>query len=510
MQATLVLPPGRRMALTIVIMAGTLIQVLDSTIANVALPHMQASLGAAPDTITWVLTSYIVAAAIATPMTGWLETKIGRRNLMAVAIGGFTIASMACGFSTSLAMMVGARLAQGIFGAFISPLSQAIMLDIFPDRERPKAMSIWAMGVMIGPIVGPVLGGVLTDAYTWRWVFFINVPIGIFALFGLFALMENSGRRRVPFDALGFSLLALALSAIQLALDRGTQLDWLDSPEILLEIAVGVGMLWMFAVHTATARDPLVPRAIFRDRNFVIANLFFMVAMGVAISTSVLIPPMLQTLFHHDTTGAGLMIMPRGIAMMFSMFVVGRIAHRIDARMLVAFGLAVIGISQWMMTGFSLEMDARPVIITGLIQGLGFGFVVVPMNLLAFATLPPETRTTGAALWSLSRNLGSSILIAMFSALAARNLQVSHADLSGELSIIRHPFLQGGIVEQLGLPNEGVLAAMDMEVNRQALMISYLDSFWLMAVMIVGLIPLTFFLRVQKSPAGRHEPIVME
>jgi DHA2 family multidrug resistance protein len=504
------MPPGRRLALTIVIMAATLIQVLDSTIANVALPHMQASLGAAPDTITWVLTSYIVAAAIATPLTGWLETRLGRRNLMAIAVGGFTVASMLCGLSASLTMMVAARLAQGIFGAFISPLSQAIMLDIFPERERPKAMSIWGMGVMIGPVLGPVLGGVLTDAYSWRWVFFINVPIGIFALVGIFALMDETKRPRVPFDAIGFSLLALGLGAMQLALDRGTQLDWLASEEIILEIGISIGMLWMFAVHTATVRDPLMPRALFKDRNFVVANLFFMISMGVLVATAALVPPMLQTLFNYNTTHAGLMIMPRGFSMMASMFVVGRLTNRVDTRLLVAFGLFLIGSAQWMMTGFSLQMDEHPVIITGLIQGFGFGFVMIPMNLLAFATLPPEVRTNATAAWALSRNIGGSIMIAMFTALVARNLQVSHSDLTGELSMIRFPFLQGGLTEQFGFQNQNALVMIDLEVNRQAMMVSYIDSFWLMSVMAYALIPLTLLLRVQKNPAACNEPMVME
>jgi DHA2 family multidrug resistance protein len=510
MHAAIEMPSGRRLALTIVIMAATLIQVLDSTIANVALPHMQSSLGAAPDTITWVLTSYIVAAAVATPMTGWLETRLGRRNLMAIAVGGFTVASILCGLSVSLQMMVASRLAQGLFGAFISPLSQAIMLDIYPEKDRPKAMSIWGMGVMIGPILGPVLGGILTDAYDWRWVFFINVPVGILVLIGVFALLSDAKLPKIPFDAIGFSLLALGLGAMQLVLDRGTQLDWLDSLEIIIEIGICVAMLWVFAVHTATARNPLIPVALFKDRNFVLANLFFLVSMGVLIAAAALLPPMLQTLFGYSTTHAGVMVMPRGLAMMASMFLVGRLTDKVDLRILVAVGMTMIGGAQWMMTGFSLEMDEGPIIISGLVQGFGFGFIMVPMNLLAFSTLPAEIRTSGAAVWSLSRNIGGSITIALFTALASRNLQVSHSDLAGELSIIRYPFLQGGLMEQYGLPSTTALEMIDREVNRQAMMITYLDSFWLMAIMTFSLIPLTLFLRVQKNPANRPEPMVME
>ncbi len=510
MQATHEMPPGRRLALTIVLMAATLIQVLDSTIANVALPHMQASLGATPDTITWVLTSYIVAAAIATPATGWLETVMGRRNLMAVAVGGFTIASMLCGAATSLQMMVAARIAQGVFGAFLSPLAQSIMLDIYPLKDRPKAMGIWGIGVMIGPVLGPVLGGILTDAYNWRWVFFINVPIGILALAGIFALLSDIERPKVRFDAIGFSLLALGLGAMQLALDRGTQLDWLDSIEIIVELGISGAMMWMFAVHTFTARNPLIPLELFKDRNFVLANLFFLVSMGVLVAASALLPPMLQSLFGYSTTYAGYMVMPRGIAMMIAMLVVSRVANRIDPRILVAFGMALIGGSQWMMTGFSLEMDERPIIITGLIQGAGFGFIMVPMNLLAFATLPPQFRTSGAAVWSLSRNIGSSLTIAMFTALAARNLQISHSDLAGTLSQIQYPIMQGGVAEQFGVPTILAREFLDREVNRQALMITYLDSFWLMSIMTLALIPFTLLLRVQKDKSANPEPMIME
>jgi len=502
--------PRRRLALTIVVMVGTLMQVLDSTIANVALPHMQAALGAAPDTISWVLTSYIVAAAVATPMTGWLETRIGRRNLMSIAIGGFTVASIMCGLAISLQMMVASRFAQGIFGAFISPLSQAVMLDVYSDKERAKAMSIWGTGVMVAPILGPVLGGILTDAYNWRWVFFINIPVGIFGLAGIWTLLPKTRLPKMPFDLMGFSLLALGLGAMQLALDRGTQLDWLDSPEIIIEIGITATMIWMFGVHTMTARNPLLPVQLFRDRNFMLANLFFLVSMGVLLAASVLLPPMLQTLFGYTTTHAGLMVMPRGFAMMFSMFLAARLVQKVDPRILVASGMLLIAGSQWMMTGFSLEMDERPIIITGLIQGLGFGFIMLPMNLLAFATLPPALRTSGAAVWSLSRNIGGSIAISMFMALAARNLQVSHSDLSGELSVIRFPFLQGGLMEQFGVPTDAALTLVDQQVNRQAMMITYLDSFWLMSVMTFALIPLTIFLRTQKDPSARMEPMAME
>lgn len=510
MQPAIEMTPQRRFALVVVLMAATLVQVLDTTIANVALPHMQASLGAAPDTISWVLTSYIVAAAVATPLTGWVETRIGQSALMSGSIIGFTMASVLCGLSNSLQMMVVARLVQGVFGAFITPLSQAVMLDIYSDKERPKAMSIWGMGIMIGPILGPVLGGVLTDAYNWRWVFFINVPIGIFAFLGILALMPRGKPPSAPFDTYGFIFLALGLGALQLVLDRGTQQDWLSSTEIIIEIATCIAMLWMFAVHTLTARNPLIPIELFRDRNFLLSNAFLFIVMGVLMSAAALLPPMLQVLFGYSTTDAGMLIMPRGISMMASMYIVGRLLSKIDARFLVMIGMLMVAASQWMMTGFSLEMDQKPVVISGLLQGFGFGFVMIPLNLLAFSTISQRVRTSAAAVWSLSRNIGGSIAISMFSALSARNLQVSHSDLTSHLTTVRFPFFEAGLIERLGVPSGAVLRMIDEQINRQAMMISYLDNFWLMSVLTFAMLPLAFFLRARKPGGDLSDAMMIE
>lgn len=510
MEATIQMPAGRRLALTIVVMVATLLQVLDSTIANVALPHMEAALGAAPDTISWVLTSYIIGAAIATPLTGWIDARIGRRTLMAVAVGGFTITSAVCGVANSLQMMVAARFAQGLFGAFISPLSQSIMLDIYPYRERPKAMSIWGMGVMVGPILGPLIGGILTDAYSWRWVFFVNLPLGLAALVGIFALLPQTRLTKPNFDMVGFAFLALALGSLQLVLDRGTQLDWLSSTEIIVELCVFAATLWMFITHTITARDPLIPVALFRDRNFVIANLFILIVMGVVMAGAALVPPMVQSLFGHDTTGAGMLMMPRGVATMVSMIVAAKLATRLDPRVLLAIGMLLIGSAQWMMTGFSLEMDSRPIIVTGLVQGLGFGFVMVPLNLMAFATIAPKLRTTAASVWSLSRNIGGSITISLFSALLAHNLQVAHSDLAGEIGATRFPILQGGFAEIVGMNTTTALQFLDAEINRQAMMISYLDDFLLMALATFILLPFTLAMKMSKTRPSADHAMVLE
>ncbi len=493
--------PTRRLWITVVVMAATLMQVLDSTIANVALPHMQATLGATQESVAWVLTSYIVAAAIATPITGWLEGRFGRRQLFAGAIIGFTISSAACGLAPSLGVMVFARLAQGIFGAFIGPLSQATLLDSYPPDKHAKALTIWGLGIMIGPIMGPVLGGWLTEQWNWRWVFFINVPIGIAATIGMLVFLRKTDAVRRRFDLFGFTMLALALASFQMLLDRGTQLDWFNSVEIIIEAAIAISALWVFIVHSATARNPLIPLALFRDRNFMIANLFMLVVMGIMMAGAALVTPMLQRMMGYGTIDAGLLVVPRGASMAVSMLLAGRLMTKLDPRILIAFGLSLVAWAQWMMTGFNLEMGAWPVISSGLVQGFGIGFVMLPMNLIAFATLAPYLRTDGASLYSLSRNIGGSIAISLMTSLIAYNVQVSHSDLATHVTTLDLPTFNVNLI--IG----AVTSMIDAEVNRQALMIAYLDDFWIMAWAVMLVVPLVIFMRVGKR--GEAPPVIM-
>ncbi|WP_380875644.1 EmrB/QacA family drug resistance transporter [Sphingomonas sp. DBB INV C78] len=502
--------PAKRLAITITVMAATLMQVLDSTIANVALPHMQATLGATQESIAWVLTSYIIAVAIATPVTGWLESRFGRRELFVTSVVGFTLASAACGLAPTLETMVAARILQGVFGAFIGPLTQAAMLDSYPKEKHAQALTIWGMGVMIAPIMGPVLGGWLTDQWNWRWVFFINVPFGIVTAVASWILLSSAKLQKTALDITGFILISMMLVGFQLTLDRGTHLDWFESTEIIIECGIFVVGLWMYAVHSATTAHPLIPLALFRDRNFLIANLFMFLASGISIAGSALMAPMLQTLLGYDAYGAGLLVAPRGIAMMASMLVAGILAKRIDGRLMIGFGLTLIAASQMVMAGFDLQMGAWPVIWAGVVQGFGTGFVILPLNLLAFATLAPYLRTEGAALYSLSRNIGSSVAIAVLSALLARNLQVSHSDLSTHINASSLPFLTPAVIEKFGEQGEGVLRMIDAEINRQALMIAYIDDYWLMGWAVIVLLPFVILMRGAKSKPGDEPPPMME
>lgn len=506
-ETVLVLSRFRRMLVTIAIMSATLMVVLDTTIANVALPHMQAALGANPETVAWVLTSYIIASAIATPVTGWLADRYGRRLLLTVATTGFTASSVLCGIAPTLEAMVAARLLQGLFGAFIIPMSQAVMYDINPPERHARAMVIWGLGVMAGPIMGPMLGGWLTDMFDWRWVFFINVPIGIVTGIALWFLIPGGLRVVRRFDIMGFVLLGTALMCLQLVLDRGTQQDWFTSTEILIETALAIAALWMFVVHSMTAREPLVPMALFADRNFVAALVLVTVAGGILTGGAALISPMLQTLLGYPVFDAGLMSVPRGVGTMIGMLIAGQLASRVDARWIIMAGALLVAWSLHMMTGFSLAMDRRPIILSNAVQGAGLGLMLIPLNLLAFTTLTARLRIEAAALYSLLRTLGGSVTIAIATAMMASNLQTNHAELAEHVTDIRVPLALAGFAEQAGLEGRALFAFLDLEVNRQALMIAYLDDFWLMMWATLACVPLVLLMRPGRSAGGRATAI---
>jgi DHA2 family multidrug resistance protein len=483
-------------------MAATLMQILDTTIANVALPHMQAALGATPESVVWVLTSYIIMAAIATPITGWLETRFGRRNVFAASIAGFTISSALCGMAGSLEMMVAARALQGVFGALIAPIGQATLLDSSPKEKHPQAMMIWGMGIMIAPIMGPVLGGWLTDNYGWRWVFFINVPIGIAATIGIWLLLDRTRVSKRAFDLGGFALLALSLTSFQLMLDRGSQQDWFESTEILIEAGVAIATFWMFVVHILVVRTPLLPLALLRDRNFVISVVFTMLIVGIMMSGAALVAPMLQSLMGYDAMGAGMLVMPRGIGALIMMPLATMVSKHVDPRIMILSGMTLTATSLWMMTGFDLEMGGGPLVWSGFLQGIGMGMAFLPLNMLAFSTLAPHLRTEGAAWYNLCRNLGGSVTISLMGAMLSRNLQTSHADLGSHVTATNMPLMDTRFIERMGISGGEIARMIDGEVNRQALMIAYLDDFWVMTWIAVLMLPLVLLMRHAKSTDG--------
>jgi DHA2 family multidrug resistance protein len=496
------IPASRRALITVSMMMGSIMQVLDNTIANVALPHIQGSVSATQDQMAWVLTSYIVAAAIMTPLAGWLAGRVGRRRVFLFSIAGFTLASMLCGISQSLPEMVLARLLQGACGAALVPMSQAVMLDINPPEHHARAMSIWVTGITIGPIIGPALGGWLTDNYSWRWVFYINVPFGILAFLGSLSFMPESETKRSPFDFFGFATLSLAVGALQITLDRGQIKDWFGSTEIWIEATVAATAFYLFIVHMFTTRKTrFVDPALFKDRNF-LAGCLFIFTMGVVMfATLALLPALLQTLMNYPVVTTGLVTAPRGVGTLLAMLVVGRISKVIDTRWVIGIGLALTAFSGWQMTRFDMQMDAATVMWSGLAQGCGTGMVYVPLASAAFATLRTTLRNEGASFFSLSRNLGSSIGISMVETLLTRNTQIVHASLAEHVTPF-NPLVRAQMPNVAGAHG---LAALNAQVTSQATMVAYDDNFKLMMWMTIAAIPFILLLR-KGAPRGAGSP----
>jgi DHA2 family multidrug resistance protein len=483
---------GRRAVLTLYVMLASLMQSIDTTIANVALPRIQGSLAATQDQMAWVLTSYIVAAAIMTPLSAWLAGRMGRRKIFLLSVGGFTVASILCGLAQSLPQMVLARLLQGLCGAALIPLSQALLLDINPPSDHPRAMAIWVMGVTVGPILGPTLGGWLTENYNWRWVFYINLPVGIFAFLGLLKSLPETKIRRTRFDFFGFAALSVALGALQLVLDRGQLKDWFSSTEICIEAAVAGLGFYLFIVHMLTTiHRPFISAALFKDRNFVTANLIIFTVGVVLYATLALLPPMLQDLLNYPVVTTGWATAPRGIGSMVALVVVGRAMGKIDNRLLIASGFVLTTFSMWQMTGFDLQMSVATVVWSGLAQGLGSGFILVPASSAAFYTLAPALRNEGAAMFGLVRNIGSSLGISIVETLLARNVQTVHSSLGEHVSLF-NPILRAQL--PTGTLTLHTIEQLNASLTRQATMVAYNDEFKLMMVLSLAALPLVLLL----------------
>ncbi len=492
--------------ITFAIMLATIMQVLDTTIANVALPHMQGSLSATQDQITWILTSYIVASAIMTLPTAWLMGRFGRKNMFLFTVGGFTLSSVLCGMATSIEQMVLFRVLQGCCGAALVPMAQATMLDINPKEKHAQAMAMWGMGVMIGPILGPTLGGWLTESYNWRWVFYINVPLGILAFVAMLLFMPDSERSDRPFDKFGFTMLALMIGALQLLMDRGEGKGWFDSREILLYSALAGSALWMYAIHTLRAEHPFLSPAIFRDRNLMTSVIFIFFIGILLLATMALLPPFLQTLMGYPVLDVGLLMAPRGVGTMLAMVMVGRLANSIDARLLILTGLTCTAISLNAMTSFNTSVQAHTLIWTGMLQGFGLGFIFVPLSTIAYATLDPQYRAEGASIFSLSRNMGSSVGISVVMALLSRHMSTNHAYLTENVTAASLGVSLNQVSQDLVSNGAGVLLMLDAEISRQAATIAYLNDFKLMFWVVICSAPLLLLLKkaVPKAPDPAH------
>lgn len=492
-----------RILITITVMLASLMQSLDNTIANVALPRIQGSLSASQDQMSWVLTSYIIAAAIMTPLSGWLAGRIGRRRVFLTSIIGFTITSALCGLAQTLPEIVIARLLQGLCGAALVPMSQAILLDINPPEKHGRAMALWVMAVTVGPILGPALGGWLTENYNWRWVFYINVPFGLLAAFGTLAFISETPPRQSRFDFFGFATLSLAIGAFQLMLDRGQLQDWFNSTEIRVTAAIAVLSMYLFVVHMLTTKaTPFVSAGLFKDRNFLTGSVFIFIVGAVLFAVLALLPPLLQDLMNYPVVLTGLVTAPRGAGTFGAMFLVQWLMrHKVDVRIVIAAGFLITAVSLYMMTGFYLQMDDTRVIWSGLLQGLGAGMVYVPLAAVTFATLSPVLRNEGTAMFSLIRNIGSSIGISVVTALLTRNTQIMHSRLAENVTPYFSPWHATPPMNAAGA------ALVNHTVTSQAAMIAYNNDFKMMLILTLFAVPAVLLLRTAKNAAT--EPAVV-
>jgi DHA2 family multidrug resistance protein len=490
-----------RALITVCAMMATLMQSLDSTIANVALPYMQGSLSASSDQVTWVLTSYITAAAIMTAPVGWLSSRFGLKRLYLISMIGFTVASMLCGVAGSLAEMVIFRLLQGVFGAALVPLSQSTMLNIYPPEKRGSAMAIWGMGVMVGPILGPTLGGYLTELYNWRWVFFVNLPFGILATAGMAAFLPKTvSQSGMKFDWFGFGVFAMGIAGFQLMLDRGETQDWFGSSEIIIEAVLAALGFYLFIVHMLTAEKPFITAAVFKDRNLSV-SLLVMFAVGmVLLAVSALLAPWLQNLGGYPVETAGLVMAPRGFGTMVAMLVAGRLSNKVDPRLLMGFGIVVLSWSLYRMTDWTPDVSETTMIVNTILQGAGLGFVFIPLQVVAFATLDPALRTEGTALLSLLRNIGSAIGISVTGALVTRNEQIEHSVLSGFVTPLNRAF--EGVASALSPVTAHGAQMLDAIVSRQAEIVAYNNDWKLMMLMSLPMLLLLLLLRGPKNGVG--------
>jgi DHA2 family multidrug resistance protein len=507
-------PNMRRTMVTICAMSATIMQALDTTIANVALPYMQGSLSASLDQINWVLTSYIVASAIMTAPIGWVSERFGRKRLFVICAAGFTFASVLCGFAQSIEQMVAFRLLQGAFGASLVPLSQSVMLDSYSARDRGSAMAIWGIGVMLGPIMGPTLGAWLTDNYSWHWVFFINLPVGIFTVIGLMAFMQETEKTRERrFDWFGFLALAVGIGSLQLMLDRGEELGWFGSSEIVLEAIVAATGFYYFLAHSLTTATPFVRYELFGDRNFV-AGCIFMVVIGVVLfGTMALVTPFMQNVVGYPILTTGILLAGRGVGTLIAMIIVGRLLKVVEARYCVLVGLALASFTLHQMVGFTDQTSSYTIVQASVIQGFGIGLVFVPLSTVAFTTLPQHLRTEGSAILTLVRNIGSSIGISLVIAQLTNTTIRMHAHLAEYVTPFNNAMQAPPVSSILDMSTAAGRALMEQIITQQAAIIAYANDFKLLMWLTMATIPLVFFIgssRVPQTRAGGEPAHAME
>jgi len=500
-----------RVLTSIAVMAATIMQVLDTTIVNVALPNMSGQLDATPDNISWVLTSYLIASAIIMPLTGFITDRVGQKRFLLFSIAGFVITSALCGMATSLFQIVLFRFLQGMFGASLVPLSQSIMLQVFPGEQRGKAMAIWAMGVMVAPILGPTLGGWLTEYISWRWTFYINLPVGIASLILVARHVQDTPTRERRMDWMGFTTLALGIGALQLVLDRGNQDDWFSSQALVVAAIIAVLSFIFFIVYSLTGKHhPLFDLRIFRDSNFLVASLI-MTAIGIGFFGGMVLQSLyLQNFLGYPTFDAGLYMAPRGLASFFVMMFVGKFSGRIPPRNFILTGIFCSIAGNYLMTRFSADITAYDLLLPMILQGFGMGLVFVPISTLAFTTLPKETAAEAAGIYSLIRALGSALGISILVTYFSRDAQQNWNLLRGAITPYNDALHSYLAPLHLGTSDPQGIAFAAKAVARQAQNIGYMDSFWFATLNFVAMLPLLLLVRTPKKPSAVPAIVVSE
>ncbi|HTP61118.1 MAG TPA: DHA2 family efflux MFS transporter permease subunit [Burkholderiales bacterium] len=464
------------------VILATVLYSIDWTIASVALPHMRGAFSATQDQISWVITSYIVASAIMIPTAGFMSAKFGRKRVFVAAVGGFTLASMFCGLADSLEMEVIARIVQGMSGAFLIPLSQAIVLDTYPPEDHTRMMGWWGVGSVFGPVIGPALGGYLTEYADWRWIFFINLPFGVLALAGVLAFLpETKADRARKLDWFGFLVLALGIGTLQLMLDRGQRFDWFESPEIILEGALAALGLYLFAVHSLTTRDPFLNPRLLRVPGFLLGLAFVFLYGLLTLPPMVLMPTFMQDLRGMPVDTIGLLQAPRGFGLIVSMFAGGALTHLLGPRLLVGFGFGCLAAAGAEMASWTVDVGEWPIVWTGFVQGVGAGIIWVPLQSIFFASLAPAQRTEAASVLNLVRSLASAIGVSIALTLLTRNSTIARSQMVEHLRPDSAAFRHADLVRGWDLATLDGLAQAQRQVELQAAMIGYSNDFLMLA-----------------------------
>jgi DHA2 family multidrug resistance protein len=491
----------RRGLITFGLMVATFVGALDATVVNVSLPHIQGNLSASAEQITWVLTSYMVASAMATPISGWLAGRIGLKPMVIACIGLFTASSVLCGLAVNLPEMILLRIVQGITFAPIPPLAQAVLLKINPPERYGRAMAAFSMATVAGPIIGPALGGYITDQFSWRWCFYMNLGPGIAAMLLLWFFLPREPIEVRRFDFLGFGSLALAIGALQLLLDRGPSQDWFGSREICIYAIIVVTGFWVYLAHTLTAREPLFDPSLARDRNFVTGTIVLFLVMLVLFGSIALLPLMTQNLMGYPAGVAGLLNMPRALVIMATLQIVGRLDAKIDRRVLAIVGVSILTVSFWRMENFDLAMGPGTIVAATVIQGLGQGFLTVPITTLALATVRPSQRTDASTVINLMRGIGGSVGVSMMQGLITVNTQVMHASLAAQVRP-EDAVVRAGLPAALSPSTAAGAFALNTEITRQATMVAFIDNYRVMVITALACVPLLLLLRQPRQRAA--------